>query len=183
MDDNVVLTMDRRNAAKNAIGALLFVIVSVFLIAAGNPVAIVVGICGVAFFGFCLVVLGAAMIRPRMVLTVGPAGLQFGGVVRSAQLSVPWDAVAGVRIYRFKGSTFGRGVRMLGIVPADPDAALWQRRRLSRMNARLAGVPVSIPERNVSMDFEQVAQIMQRFKPDLAVDNRDPKGSAPRSRS
>ncbi|HEX3424870.1 MAG TPA: STM3941 family protein [Acidimicrobiales bacterium] len=182
MDDDVVLLMDRRKTAVTAIGGLLLTVVSVLLIADGNLVAIVVGILGVAFFGLSLVVVGAAVIRPRMVLTIGPVGLQFGGVVRSTRLSVPWDAIAGVRIYRFKGSALGRGIKMLGIVPADPDAALWRRGRLSRLNTRLAGVPASITERSVSMDLEQVAQIMQRFKRDLSVDYGDPKGSGPRSR-
>jgi hypothetical protein len=170
MDDHVVVTMDRRNAALAALVSLGFVVLSVSLLVGGDLFVRVIGVGGFLFFGFGLVVAGASAIHRRVLLTIDSAGLRFHGIGRSAGHFVPWGAIAGVRIYRYAGVSMGRGVRMLGFLPAEPDSPVWRHGRLARVNTRLAGVPASISDRSVSMELEQLVEIMQRFKPDLKVE-------------
>lgn len=172
-----MLRTDRRYAIWAALASLGFVAIGVSIVINGGVLGTVIGAVTLAFFGFGLVVLVVAIIRPRVLLTIDASGLRFGGLGRSARLSVPWDAVAGVRIYRFEVAPLSPGMRMLGVLPTDPASPLWNRGRLSRVNTRMAGVPASISDRCVSIELEQVAQIMRRFKPDLRIEYGEPRAS------
>lgn len=175
VDEEFVLRMDPRKAVVTASLAMCFVAVGVSMMIDGGILGMVIGGVGVAFFGSGLLILIVAIIHPQALLTIDASGVRFGGIVRSARRSIPWDGISGVRIYRFQGTSFGHGVRMLGFVPANPDSPVWNRGRLSRMSTRMAGVPVSISDRSINLELEQIAQIMQRFKPDLTIDYGEPR--------
>jgi hypothetical protein len=130
-----------------------------------------------AFFGAGLAILLWGLIRPPVLLEISSTGVSFGGWLPTFRRTVPWEAIKSLRIYRFEAAPLAPGLRMLGFVPTDPQAAIWTQGRSNRMNSRMTGMPASISDRAINIELEQLVEIMRRFRPELEVDYGEPRGA------
>jgi hypothetical protein len=174
---NVIIRMDRRRTAWAALLSFLFVPVGIAILRLGDIVSLVVGTVTLAFFGAGLAILLWGLIRPPVLLEISSTGVSFGGWLPTFRRSVPWEAILALRIYRFEAAPLAPGLRMLGFVPSDPQAAIWTQRRSNRMNSRMTGMPASISDRAINIGLEQLVEIMRRFRPELEVDYGEPRGA------
>jgi hypothetical protein len=165
--EEIVFRADRRKSLWAFLLGTMFVFAGSSLVLAGG-FATVVGIVNIVFFGTLTAVIGYVLIRPPVVIAIGSGGVRTGQLFAWARRRVPWDAIAEVRIFRLEMAPVGPGVRMLGLVPVDPDAPVWRRGRMAKVTTTFAETPVVISDRSLSIELEEVVEIMRRFSPDLA---------------
>lgn len=174
--DHVVVRQDRRRTLFGAFCAFVFVPLGIRLIGTGEPVDVVIGITSLATFGTGFLVLVGVAIRPPVLIELDKAGVTFGGALRRQRRTIGWDEIAAARIFRFEAAPLGTGMRMLGLVPADPTSPVWSG-RLRRHSVRTVGVPVTISGNTIGIELEQLVDEMRRFKPDLPVAYGEPKAA------
>jgi len=148
----------------------VFVPIGVLLVAHGGVVAVVIGVVSLAFFGPAALLTLAMVVRPPRLLTLDGAGVLVGAALPSLRVSVPWAEIAAVRIYKLDAVPIGPGLKMLGLVPTNPDAALWTQRRLTRLNRRMTGLAMSISGQLLPVPLERVVEEMRRFRPELPLE-------------
>jgi hypothetical protein len=175
--DEVVVRSGRRKAAFGAFVGLILIGAGVNLVRNDAPVARIIGVTTLVFFGAAMLAILITIIRPMAVLTVNGDGIGFGALLPSQRWTVPWSAISGVRIYRFEAAPLGGSTRMLGVIPRDPQADIWTRRKLGRLNRRITGLPVSIADRTISIELEQVVELMRRFQPELPLEYGEPRAA------
>jgi len=106
--------------------ALVFVLVGLALIVNGEVASIVIGFASLTFFGFGFLRLLVAVAKPPIVLCLDSNGIHFGGLIPSRRKIIPWDALAGVRIFEVSAAPVGGRLPMLGLLPKDGSSALWR---------------------------------------------------------
>jgi hypothetical protein len=170
--EEVVIRMDRRRTAFAALLGFIFVPIGASMVKTGSPLVVGFGVLCLVFFGLGSLLLVASVIRPMVVIAFDDQGVRFGGALPSFRYAVPWDEIGATRIFRFDAAPLGPGMRMLGFVPVDPDSPVWKR-RLSRTNRRMVGVPASIAGNSIGIELEQVVELMRRFRPELQLEYGD----------
>lgn len=142
-----------------------FVIMSILLIIGGILldlalwVYIVAGI-GLLYFGanLCYVARRYKVIKP--VVEIGPAGIVDNASGVGAGL-IRWEEIQAIYPFTFMGQ------QSLGIVPHDERAILSRhgslKRAIMRINKRLVGTPISIPQVALPLPIIELAQQISQY--------------------
>lgn len=140
-DPSVTVYPRRGRQVLLAVGSLVFVAASIWLVTLDSPRAVVAGVLGIAVFGLF------AVLAARLVLQRGPAlVIDSRGITDSSSASaagfVPWHQVRGLSIWEH------RGQRIVCVAVHDPALVLAAANRLTRTamraNIRMVGTPVTI---------------------------------------
>ncbi|QIA27572.1 hypothetical protein DYI95_008620 [Thermaerobacter sp. PB12/4term] len=149
-------------AVATLVCGLLMTAVTGFVLLQPVPLVVkVVGWVGIVFFGTCTILALRAVLWPNPVLLLDGEGVE---IRHSAfgRVRIPWDDVDHLVI----GKVFGQ--RMLGIVPKDIEAWLATHAPAARvlLEANLAyGAPYWVAESTLPGTCEDVARMMQRYRP------------------
>lgn len=142
-------------------GAVAFVAVGALMIAAGNTTLIALGAVAASFFGSVLAYLGYRLVRPRASVIVDQSGIHDHASL-SAVGFVPWHEVR-----RYRTRVVGTEP-MLTITVTEPEAVLARvslpRRLLIRMNRRMTGTPVNIPQIALPIRVDELLQELDGFR-------------------
>jgi hypothetical protein len=163
--DELIVPTSRGKLTAIAVGALVFVAVSAWMVFLGQReslLLVVIGASSVVFFGSC----GAYAIR-RLIHPTPAVVIDRNGIVDNASALgvgfMSWDSIDGLREYRFKNQVF------LGIVPKDLDSliarqSLWKRWAI-RANLSLGCDPVNIPQAMLPLRISALLdEIERRFR-------------------
>lgn len=168
----------RRKLVPYAIGAVIFVVGSIGILGRGGPTTVAIGLAALAFFGACLLFVVVSLVHPPIIVLFGPEGVTVPtGFRRRHAPLVPWSAIKSVRVYRFEAAAFSPGIRMLGLVPTDPQDAVWTSQRMRRANRRLTGLALSIPGQLIAGELEELATAFRRYRADLPVEYGEPRAA------
>jgi hypothetical protein len=133
-----------------------------------------VGVAIIVVLGLMYVLAFVGMVRPPVIIAIDQFGVRLGGSFRWAEWQVPWHAVASVRIHRLRTTPFSRGIRMLGLVPVDREASVWSRGWLRGTFNRGSASPASIADTSISLELEEVVDLMRGFRPDIRLEYGEP---------
>lgn len=147
-DYHLELYPHRGRISALAVGAALLVLGCAFLVvsavtgAESSPVAGVIGIIGIAFFGLGTLYALARLVQRTPVLIVDTTGIHEHASMAAAG-TIPWENIAAVDVHSFGMQ------RMLMIAVRDTQEVVDRASGLSRLviaaNARMMATPVNIP--------------------------------------
>ena len=162
----VRIRSDRRGMLGLFLGSLAFVAASAWSVGTGDPAHVVVGVVGILFFGFGVVMSGTQLVFNPVVLQIDEEGY-----VDRSSLATPgrvfWSEVGVVSI----GSVGSQ--RFLEITASDPEALLRRAGRLHRLvmraNRAAGFAMVTIAESMLPYPLETLIDTMRRHNPNLTV--------------
>jgi hypothetical protein len=159
-DRRVVFYPSRPKQILMTVGAVVFVLLGVWLVTLGEVFVVVAGVASILFFGMCGVLLARMLLDPRPALVLDRDGLHDRASALAAGL-IRWPEISRAATFTY------RGQRMLGIDVHDPAALLARvtpvKRYVMRTNVRLVGPLVSIPQNVLPVDVDRVCAEMRTF--------------------
>jgi hypothetical protein len=146
--------------------AIAFAYVGAELIQHGPLVVVIIGLAALTGFGLLLGYFILLVARPPVLMEISDVGLRIP-TGRGRRLDqVPWDAIAGMKIFRLTPSVVRRGLRTLGVVASDPSAPIWDRARRRPSD----GVSWFLLGFYVDLELEQIVELMRRYRAQLPLE-------------
>jgi hypothetical protein len=161
----VEIRADRRRIVPAFLGSVAFAAAGAWMISTGEPVNVVMGAVGVAFFGIGVVVLGVHLINP-VSLRIDEEGYRDRSSFATPG-RVLWSDVSTVSIEHVGSQRF------LAITISQPDMVISRagmlRRLVMRANNMAGFAPVNIAESMLPYPLETLIETMRRYNPALTV--------------
>jgi hypothetical protein len=161
----VEIRADRRKVLSPLLGSAAFVALAAWAISTGDPVNVVVGVVGVVFFGFGVVLFGRQLASPVLLRIDGEGYHDRSSFATPGRIL--WSDVGTVSIDHVGSQRF------LAIALADPELVMRRagplRRLVMRANKEAGFEPVSIAESTLPFPLETLIDAMRRCNADLTV--------------